>query len=360
VTGGSRGSGRHLQVVDDLRGLAILAIVLLHSANAMLNRGLSSPPTPSTRVIAAANDILFHNSTIYFALISGIIYAHVFAGRPHGGFMRARLANVGAPYLVMTAGLTLLLALARDGAPLDEVPVAIARNLLLGEAWNTFWYIPVILLLYALSPLLLRLMTDPRLGWAATLMLVQPLLLTRTGTELTPQMFAYFAGVYCCGLLVGGDIERSLVVLRREQRFLVSVALTSGLVLVLLHAASLDQVRLGPLAFSVRESVTYILRLSTAGLALVLLSGWACPPGRQPRRFLGLVAATSFGIYFLHGPLLRPVVQRLGAFIPPEQPLLLLLLAILLSAAVVLALCLGLLLALKRLLGPRSRYLTGY
>ena len=76
--------------------------------------------------------------------------------------------------------------------------------------------------------------------------------------------------------------------------------------------------------------------------------------------FLGLVAAASFGIYFLHGPLLRLIAHAIGPIVPTAQPAWAVMLAILVSAALVLALCLAILLLVKRLLGTRSRYLTGY
>ncbi|WP_374387963.1 acyltransferase family protein [Sandaracinobacter sp.] len=354
TNGGAHRQG-HLQAIDDMRGLAILAIVLLHAANAVLNRGLVHPLAPSTRLIAAANDILFHNSTIYFALISGILYGHLFAARPHGAFLRARLANVGSPYLVMTAGLTAILWFAAS-KPVAGLPAGIVRNLILGDAWNTFWYIPVILILYALSPLLWRVMTDRRLGALALLLLVQPLLFTRTDTELTPQMFAYYAGVYCCGMLVGADVPRALDWLRREAGLVRVVAGVSAIVLALLHAADLDRIGFT----SLRESVFYIFRLSIAGLVLPALVGWGLPVDRQPRKLLGLIAAASFGIYFLHGPLLRPIARTIGPMVPTGQPAWAVLLAILLSALAALFLCLLILLPLKRLLGRRSRYLTGY
>lgn len=360
MTGGGNGKAGHLQAIDDMRGLAILAIVILHAANAVLNRGLAAPLTDSTRFIAAANDILFHNSTIYFALISGILYAHLFVDRPYRSFLRPRLANVGSPYLVMTVGLTVMLALARPGEALADLPVTILRNLVLGEAWNTFWYIPVILVLYAISPLLFTAMTDRRFSAVAVILLVQPLLLSRTGTVLTPQMFAYYAGVYCCGLLVGTDIPRAVAWLRQEWRLLGWAVAVSVAALGLSHAAGLDHVELGWFTISVRESVTYILRLATAGLVLPLLFDWSLPPDRQPRKALGLVAATSFGVYFVHGPLLRPIVQQLGPMIPPDQPAALVLLVILLAAVIALLLSLSFLLAVKRLFGQRSRYLTGY
>lgn len=350
----------HLQAIDDMRGLAILAIVILHAANAVLNRGLAAPPTGSTRLGAAANDILFHNSTIYFALISGILYAHLFVHRPYRSFLVARFANVGSPFLVMTVALTVLLALVRPDETLGDVPNAILRNLLLGEAWNTFWYIPVILMLYAISPLLFTVMTDRRFAVLATILLVQPLLLSRTGTELTPQMFAFYAGVYCCGLLIGADIPRAIAWLRRDRRLLWWAVAAAVTALGLLHAAGLDHVGNGRFTISARESVTYILRLATAGLILPLLFDWTLPPDRQPRKGLGLVAATSFGVYFLHGPLLRPIARLLGPLVPPDQPAFAVLLVILLAAASALLLSLVVLLVAKRLLGPRSRYLTGY
>ena len=80
-----------------MRGLAILAIVLLHSANAMLNRGLAKPLSPAAQHVGIATDILFHNSTIYFALISGILYAHLFAGRPQGRSCARGLPMWGPP-----------------------------------------------------------------------------------------------------------------------------------------------------------------------------------------------------------------------------------------------------------------------
>ena len=351
---GGRRQG-HLQAIDDMRGLAILAIVLLHSANAMLNRGLAKPLSPAAQHVGIATDILFHNSTIYFALISGILYAHLFAGRPHGAFLRARLANVGAPYLVMTAGLTTILWLAGSRHS-ESLPVSILRNLIFGDAWNTFWYIPVILTLYALSPLLWRVMTERRLDALALLILCLPLIFTRTGTMLSAQMLVYFAGVYCCGMLAGRDLPRTIAWLHAEAGLVGMVAAISALVLLLLHLAGLDEVGFT----SLRESIFYIFRLSLAGLLLPWLSGWRPPPDGQPRRFLGLVAAASFGIYFLHGPLLRLIAHAIGPIVPTAQPAWAVMLAILVSAALVLALCLAILLLVKRLLGTRSRYLTGY
>src|SRR3546814_14764863 len=57
----------------------------------------------------AAVDVLLRNATIYFSMISGIIYARIFCSRPYAQFMKARLVNTGVPYLAITAIFTTLL-----------------------------------------------------------------------------------------------------------------------------------------------------------------------------------------------------------------------------------------------------------
>src|SRR3546814_6998217 len=79
-----------------------LQIVLLHAGHAFLLRGFESP-LPESNPVFAAVDVLLRNATIYFSMISGIIYARIFCSRPYAPFMKARLVNTGVPYLAITA-----------------------------------------------------------------------------------------------------------------------------------------------------------------------------------------------------------------------------------------------------------------
>src|SRR3546814_9850972 len=85
-----------------------LQIVLLHAGHAFLLRGFESP-LPESNPVFAAVDVLLRNATIYFSMISGIIYARIFCSRPYAPFMKARLVNTGVPYLAITAIFTTLL-----------------------------------------------------------------------------------------------------------------------------------------------------------------------------------------------------------------------------------------------------------
>src|SRR3546814_18449278 len=84
----------------------------------------------------AAVDVLLRNATIYFSMISGIIYARIFCSRPYAPFMKARLVNTGVPYLAITAIFTTLLWLrSSSGEAGNTIELArmIAYNAATGE-----------------------------------------------------------------------------------------------------------------------------------------------------------------------------------------------------------------------------------
>lgn len=356
-----RTSSSRLVFVDDMRGIALLCILVLHGGNALMQRGLEAPG-PEARIVWAAVLILFHGSTLYFALISGLIYAAKFRMQPHGPFLKGRFAAVGAPYASMTIGLTLLLAgmdWRRSGtAAWLDLPGALATNLLLGEAWNTFWYIPVILILYALSPLLWKIATDKRpiarVGLAG--MLLAPLLVSRTGTEVTLAMIVYMNGAYVLGMLVGANPEAGLAASRRWWPASAAVAAGATAFLVWLFATGTDH--LGPV--SLRESGYYVQRLSLAMLLLAALPLLPTSGFSPARRLLHWIAAASFGLYFLHGPLMRPAAALAARLVPQDQPWHAVLLAVAATTLVGFLVSAAILLVAKRLLGTRSRMLTGY
>jgi len=199
----------YVKYLDHFRAIAILQIVVLHAGHALFLRGLAEQ-VPDGNPVSALVDVLFRNATIYFSLISGIIYARVFASRPYAPFIRARFRNVGIPYLVVTAIFTTLLWYRSGGAADGDFGSLIRRvayNTALGDAWNTLWYIPVILFLYAISPLLFHLVVTPRWRWISVALIALPLVFSRTGTVLTPSIVIYFLGAYVAGLWIGRDLD---------------------------------------------------------------------------------------------------------------------------------------------------------
>ena len=58
-------------------------------------------PSTGVTVLSAVSESLFHDSTIYFALISGLLFSAL-QSRGWSAFCSNKLANVISPYVVMT------------------------------------------------------------------------------------------------------------------------------------------------------------------------------------------------------------------------------------------------------------------
>lgn len=348
-----------LPYLDEFRGVAIAFVVLIHANNAMLQRGIDYDPTEASAIWTAFH-ILSHNSTVYFALISGILYAYSLKRKPHSEFLQSRFKAVVLPYVLFSTGLTLLLAwrdALRDGArPEDSMLLGrIAYNIVFGEAWNHLWYIPVITFLYVISPLLLRMVQERSMRWLVIVSVALPLVVSRTATEVTPAMLVYFIGVYVTGLLIGLDPERMLERLRRTWPLLVLAAVIASGAVAFLDFAGIEFV--GPT--SVRESAVYVLRISLGILMLIALREASGSLPTILSRTLKLLAAYSFGIYFIHAPLLRPIVQVLGRFVPEDDHGHVLVAGVLVAFVISLLLSILLVKLAKLVSGKNSKFLIG-
>ncbi|MBX7495793.1 acyltransferase [Qipengyuania sp. 6B39] len=353
-------SKSHVPFLDYFRAFAILFVVLIHSGNAVLLRGISDGGAETASGVRTVVHILSHNSTVYFALISGVLYAFTLHRKPHLPFLKSRVLNVFVPYAVISIGLTVLLygyASYTGRAAFDPLGLArlTAYNVALGEAWNTLWYIPVVMVLYIISPPLLAIVRTPSWQWLAVAIALVPLFVSRTGSEVTPAMIAFFIGVYVVGLAIGADLDRALTVFRKSRGVLWIAVVCSATAVAFLDARGIEF--LGQT--SLRESAIYILRLAISGLVLLWLYEHCESFGTRTSALLLLFANYAFGIYFLHGPLLRPIARVLGEAVPVGDPWLAVSIAI--CAAFVLALTISTVIVhvIVRTTSPFSRYLIG-
>ncbi|QRM55218.1 acyltransferase [Sinorhizobium sp. BG8] len=305
VFGAGVATRERLAYLHYFRGLTMLQIMIMHAGRGFMLRGYDEPVAASNPVFIA-NDILFHNTTLYFTLISGIFYSRSLSKQPVTDFYKGRLRNIAAPYVVMTVLFTtLVFFLSANGAP-DGISIGsfartLGYNLLWGEAQVVYWYIPVVLLLYALSPVLHALLASRFRNLLLASAIILPMLFSRTGTEVTLSTILYFTGAYIIGLYLGRDIEGRLTDVSRYAWLLGLLAVAATATLVVLNARDIDY--WGPT--SLRESVYYVQKLSL-GLLLMLwvwrFSG-GLPPG--PARLLSLFGSYAFGLYFLHGFVFR-------------------------------------------------------
>jgi surface polysaccharide O-acyltransferase-like enzyme len=286
-----------LGYVHSFRGFAILNVVMIHCVGLSLSVANHFIPDPGNPLVII-NETLFHGSTIYFALISGLLFSSILCPRGYVKFYRGKLLNVVMPYLVFTALFTMINPPGPEGIFVlrgnwQTYAPDVFNNFVFGQAQFTYWYIPVLFILFALTPALRFITSDARLGnTALMLVLAAPLLFSRTATHLSFSTLVYFVGAYTAGVFLGQDIERKLAWISARWRWFVSVALLTSLAIVYMQCDGFEFI--GPV--SVLESCYYIQKLALSALMLVWLRSMA---ENQPRWLAGF-ANSAFSIYFLH------------------------------------------------------------
>jgi surface polysaccharide O-acyltransferase-like enzyme len=291
-----------IRYLTDFRGVAILVIVLLHTVRTLVIRG-AHPDDSDLRWLFVANDTLFRNATLYFTLISAIVYAQKLRLRPWPTFILQRFRNVVTPYAFVSLVLTLTFNI-QSITDLSSVSRTFFYNLVWGEAFYHLWYIPVIMTLYVISPLLLAIAQNRNLTWISAILVIAPLIFPRQATEVTFFTFAYFLGAYFIGLHLGLDIDSALNTIGRYKFFfwIATFLSTLGIFYLLWTGHG----RLG--WFNASESLFYIQRLASAGLILLFLRRYTICIEKLFQNTIRIFAIFSFSIYFIHAPVIRALV----------------------------------------------------
>jgi surface polysaccharide O-acyltransferase-like enzyme len=292
-----------LDYVHSFRGFAILNIVAIHAFAVAIVIPVNFQADPSAPMFVF-NEMLFHDSTLYFALISGLLFSSVLRPRGYRRFYQSKIFNVLSPYIFCTVVFSVLrwntdeTGLLALSPGISDYLASILPNLLSGEAQFTYWYIPVLLFMFAITPLLNVFARAE--SWAAVpawIIMLLPLVFSRPEFEegvnqVNAGTLIYFTGAYTLGLYLGNELEARLDVIGRYRNPLLAMAITSSVVLTILGFTGIN--RFG--FFSLQESIFYVQKLCIA--ALVLL--WLRSLGENQPRWINSFANEAFSIYFLH------------------------------------------------------------
>ncbi|MCZ4092437.1 acyltransferase family protein [Sinorhizobium psoraleae] len=351
-------TSERLAYIHYFRAVAILQILILHACRVFMMRGFDEQVPPSN-LFLIINDILFHDATMYLAVISAIIFSARLSRRPALYFYKQRLWNIGVPYLAMSIFFsTLIFFRSTDVVGIDDFIVfakTLSYNVLWGEAQNTYWYIPVILMLWVLSPILYKLLGTAARYPMLIAAVVLPLFFSRTGTNITVSMCIFFTGTYIIGLYIGEALEERLGAIARYLPVFGAVAAVTTVLLWFLYTYGID--KWGPT--SLRESVHFVQKLSLGAIVLVWL--WRSCEGLPVviARPLDTIASTAFGLYLLHGFIYRRFLRIASAvFTSPDS-----IWNLIGGGAIIFCLgllsCLAIIFLSRRLLGKHSRLLIG-
>ncbi len=345
----------YLPYLHGFRGIAILSIIGAHAWSVLGSFG-AQQNNPDYIWLYSVTETLFHGSTLFFALISGILYSRVLSGKPWGTFFKNKAANVILPYALLTVLLTALswpeyLAYGKANGITFFFPEELSKNLVFGQVQTHLWYIPVLAVLFLCTPVL-ELLRKPGNGIGLLLLGLMPLLVSRTPFPqlLSWQTMAFFLGAYAFGIYLGDRLEAMLAFVKRHLPALLVLLAAFTVVNFLLFRW--EYVASG--FTSLHQSVVYSQKLLAA---LVILYALHAHEAKLPKTLMTL-GTYAFSLYFLHFTFVWLLSETFVKRMPDAG-----ILAITLAGFAIYVLCIvfSLLLSLliRRLLGRYSRYLIG-
>ena len=351
----------HIAHLHAFRGFAIINVLGAHAWTSLMYRVGGFDMADQMRELYAFILTVFHGSTIYFAVISGVLFSKVLAGRKSwASFYRNKLLNVILPYSVLSV--FFLSALwdwyvnyaAANGLPTDYLP-ALLRGLLTGMTLPHFWYIPVLAVLFLLTPALNALRLRPELRWLSLALLLLPLLVSRTGlpNQASLQSIAYFTGCYFAGMVLGSHYDRALRLIQQHIVGLIALAGFTSIAIFTLYISGQNH-DTGSILSPI-ESLFYVQKLSSSALVLY---GFSRREQHLPK-LLHQLGSYAFAIYFLHLVLVFVLARVLEMPLQNSDSSLLMFAGGGVVFVGSLILTLGLSMGLKRLFRGYSRMLIG-
>lgn len=287
---------------DYFRAIAILIIVAGHNIYNVFD-----VDTTAEKLLVT----LVQGGTALFVFISGFFFYHVFYPKfDYFKFMRKKILNVLMPYITMTS--IAMASYMMLHARLDTyVPSVIAKtngwydlgkiylsHLLFGTITAPYWYIPFIMILFALSPLFIRyikLNLIARIGVNVAFLLLS-MVIFRPSTAETPfHSVFYYTSVYLLG------INYSMHQYECE-RIINGKAWLYGLLVILIAIVQVEYLDVVGVyekssMFSYQGiNIMIIQKICMCLLLLSILQKYQYT-NIQP---LKQIAAASFSIYFLH------------------------------------------------------------
>ncbi|MDO5675795.1 MAG: acyltransferase [bacterium] len=309
----------YLRSLEYFRGLAIVFIVAGHCYI------LSEWQFPTVLERSFAN--VLTAGTALFVFISGFLFHHVFYPRFHyKTFMTKKLWNVLAPYLFFSLfGITYALTVHGPYpefffGPGDSWWDRLLRPALLylltgAEVW-AYWYIPFIMIVFALSPLFIlyiRASLRTRLSLFIALLLFAMFLQRPLNNLLVAQSVFFYTPVYLAGILASQNRQQLHALFDKREGWLLAGAGILALVQAYTYTGA-GSMHAPPFAWNGLD-INILQKLLLSLFFMLYLYRFE----NKDIPLLSALAQASFAIFFIHCWIilaLIPVVQPLYKAVP--------------------------------------------
>lgn len=291
------------QFMNNFRGIAILMVILAHS--------MSVFPTIDTFGLGLLNSHM-DNCTILFIAIAGYLFSVLSNNYSYLPFLKGKFKSVIVPYIFISipAILLYILKLKNNHAWIDLEwfhsslsPVGQYMYLMVtGAHLGPLWFVPMIVIFYVLSPLLILIQ---RKGALFIAFFVSLLLAMYFGRPLFNDnalgSFVFFLPSYFFGMLLA------------EKKWLYEAAVKNNELLLLLYVVLVSAVYM---MIEINSSIDLCIKL----LLTILLLAFCKKRVNHKVIWLDLFARLSFYLFFIHGyftGILRITFRQTG--IQPDE-----------------------------------------
>ncbi|WOH37059.1 acyltransferase [Thalassotalea fonticola] len=346
---------RHLHI---FRALTIILIVAAHSwSTPIFYYTPDFSIEPKLKLLSSVTETLFHDGTIIFALISGLLFSLVLRGKGWHRFYASKIKNVLFPYVIMTFIYTFIhwkvtfigFYEIKPDTIMGYLTAGLA-NIPSGLAGFHLWYIPVLLILFIVTPVVSVIINKK--SWLLLYLIVfAPFVASRVWPEFSWLSVIYFGGAYTLGVFIGANYEKSLQFIRQRTITLVIIFIVTSLFLVFFYQIDFDKIGF----VSILESVFYLQKLAMAGLLLSIVYRVE----EHVPKWIDRIGDYSFSIYFIHPVLAITLVELLKSqgYLSNEPFFVIVLGMLILLYCVGISMLISMM--IKRLLGKYSRMIIG-
>jgi peptidoglycan/LPS O-acetylase OafA/YrhL len=349
-----------LQYIHNLRGLAILYVVIVH-ARALNPEWLSHPDV--NRFFDTFFDPSEGNGTVLFLFIGGFLFQHLTQNQfDFTKYIGQKFKVIMLPYIIISVPLIILrlnttfvsLSLP-EGFDDRSILFRFFYFLITGAHMPPFWFIATIVLFYLSAPFLHALDNQRFYNYVFPFVLLISFFTYRPEHNANPLMsYVHYLPIYMLGMWTSAYKEKIL----GYSKTLLGITTTVYVALTVLdltgnltlsRGLSFENVLYdGVLSFNI-----YIFKAVILCFMLMLV---LYEVGDKQVPALHILGNYSFGVFFVHYLFIsvsRKVVEVMGIDIPFSIPAYLVYFTfILLSSVVVVSL-------VKRVAGDKSRYLIG-
>ena len=287
---------KFINSINYFRGLAIILIVMGHS-NDLARYDMSGN-------LEALLLAFIKNSTVYFVFISGFLYHHIFYHKfNYKKFMTKKTQYVLLPYLLISIIPIVLTVFMLDGGralpdDLRNQPLmAIIWYIFSGQVVTAYWYIPMAMLLFAISPLINLIIKSNVVLPVALFLLPISTIIHRPEYNLNVfHSLLYFIPVYLIGVWSSINNKKIYAYLKDNKKKVVLAII--GLALLMIQVFVFKQ----PSSFYkdfwlvTVPDVNLLQKILYCFLFMSILDQY------ENTNFviLNKIAETSFAIYFIH------------------------------------------------------------